>query len=334
MRVLVTGGAGYIGSHTLRALRAAGHTAAVFDDLSSGHLRAIGDVPLHRGSITDAAALASAFAAFRPEAVIHFAGLTSVAESVEDPNRYFDVNIGGADRLLEAMERAGTARIVFSSSAAVYGAPAVVPIPEDAPLVPINPYGVTKKSVELRLALRARDRGLAAISLRYFNAAGADPDGTLGEDHTPERHLIPNVLAVALDRAPAVEVFGDDYPTPDGSCLRDFVHVGDLAQAHVLALERLRPGEATAYNLGSATGTSVLEVIAAGRRITGHPIPIAAKPRRPGDPPSLVASRARAEAELGWIPKFDSIERIIETAWNWHRGTRGGIPEAGAGFSR
>lgn len=318
MRVLVTGGAGYIGSHTLRALRDAGHEASVFDDLSTGHVESIGGVALHRGQVIDASALFAAFEASRPEAVIHFAGLTSVAESVENPQRYFEVNIGGTDRLLEAMERHGVRRIVFSSSAAVYGVPASLPIPEDAPLVPINPYGVTKKSIELRLALRARDRGLSAASLRYFNAAGASPDGTLGEDHTPERHLIPNVLAVALGKAAAVEVFGTDYPTPDGSCVRDFVHVTDLARAHVLALERLKPGEATAFNLGSATGTSVLEVVNVARRVTGHPIPISVKPRRPGDPPTLVASRARAEEMLGWKPEFGSIDRIIETAWRWH----------------
>ncbi|MDI6871445.1 MAG: UDP-glucose 4-epimerase GalE [Bacillota bacterium] len=320
MRVLVTGGAGYIGSHVVKALRAAGHDVAVVDNLSRGHRLAVGDVPLIEADLLDRPALDWLFATYPVEAVLHFAALSLVGESQEQPGRYALNNVGGTVTLLEAMVAAGCPLLVFSSTAAVYGAPARMPITEDCPLEPTNTYGETKLFVERMLRRFDTAYGLRSISLRYFNAAGADPDGELGEDHEPETHLIPLVLGAALGQRPAVEILGTDYPTPDGTCIRDYVHVTDLAEAHLLALTALASGAPTAaYNLGNGQGFSVREVIAAAERVTGRAIPVREGPRRAGDPPSLVASSDRAEAELGWRPRYGDLEAIIGTAWEWHR---------------
>lgn len=320
MRVLVTGGAGYIGSHVVKALRAAGHEVTVLDNLSRGHRRAVAGVPLFQADLSDRSALDWLFAAHPVEAVLHFAALSQVGESQKLPGKYALNNVGGTVTLLEAMVAAGCRTLVFSSTAAVYGAPEKMPIAEDFPLEPTNTYGETKLFIERMLHRFAEAHGLRSIALRYFNAAGADPEGELGEDHDPETHLIPLVLGAALGQRPAIEVFGTDYPTPDGTCLRDYIHVTDLAEAHLLALSALAEGApSTAYNLGNGRGFSVKEVIAAAERVTGRPIPVREGPRRPGDPPALVASAARAEAELGWRPRYGDLETIIRTAWEWHR---------------
>ncbi|MGE5553768.1 MAG: UDP-glucose 4-epimerase GalE [Betaproteobacteria bacterium] len=320
MRVLVTGGAGYIGSHAVKALRAAGHEVIVVDNLSRGHRPAVAGVPLIEADLLDRPALDWLLAEHPVEAVLHFAALSLVGESQQRPGRYALNNVAGTVTLLEAMVAAGCRLLVFSSTAAVYGAPPTMPITEDYPLDPTNTYGETKLFVERMLRRFDAAHGLRSISLRYFNAAGADPDGELGEDHDPETHLIPLVLETALGQRPAIEVFGTDYPTPDGTCLRDYVHVSDLAEAHLLALEALAAGApTTAYNLGNGRGFSVREVIAAAERVTGRKITVREGPRRPGDPPALVASPARAEAELGWRPRYGDLETIIRTAWEWHR---------------
>lgn len=320
MRVLVTGGAGYIGSHVVKALRDAGHDVAVLDNLSLGHRAAVQGVPLFQADLLDRPALDWLFSAHPVEAVLHFAALSQVGESQRQPGRYALNNVGGTATLLEAMLQAGCRLVVFSSTAAVYGAPETMPITEEAPLEPTNTYGETKLFVERLLRRFSEAHGLHSIALRYFNAAGAGPGGELGEDHDPETHLIPLVLSAALGHRPAIEIFGTDYETPDGTCIRDYIHVTDLAQAHLLALEALAGGAGTtAYNLGNGAGFSVREVIAAAGQVTGREIPVREATRRPGDPPRLVASAARAEAELGWRPKLAELETIIGTAWEWHR---------------
>ncbi|HHW14091.1 MAG TPA: UDP-glucose 4-epimerase GalE [Firmicutes bacterium] len=320
MRVLVTGGAGYIGSHVVKALRAAGHEVAVLDNLSRGHRQAVAGVPLFQADLLDRPALDWLFANHPVEAVLHFAALSQVGESQKLPGKYALNNVAGTVTLLEAMVAAGCRTLVFSSTAAVYGAPETMPITEDYPLEPTNTYGETKLFVERMLRRFDEAYGLRSIALRYFNAAGADPEGELGEDHDPETHLIPLTLAAALGQRPAIEVFGTDYPTSDGTCVRDYIHVTDLAEAHLLALVALAGGApTTAYNLGNGRGFSVREVIAAAERVTGRSIPVREGPRRPGDPPALVASSARAEAELGWRPRYGELETIIQTAWEWHR---------------
>ncbi|MCU0722982.1 MAG: UDP-glucose 4-epimerase GalE [Planctomycetes bacterium] len=317
--ILVAGGAGYIGSCCARILAASGRAVAVLDDLSSGHPEAIPGLPLLRADLTDRAGTAEAVARVRPSAVMLFAGLISVPESVREPEKYYRVNLGGALNLLEAMTAAGVRRLVFSSSAAVYGVPGSVPIPEDAPKSPINPYGRIKLQIEEALGDLAAAGRLQAVSLRYFNAAGAEEDGSFGEAHEPEAHLVPLAIAAGLGRIPPLRVFGDDYPTPDGSCVRDYVHVRDLARAHLLALDRLDGGgPALAYNLGVGEGYSVFEVIRAVSRELGREVPFAVAPRRPGDPPRLVASSERIRRDLGWVPEHD-LASIVETAARWHR---------------
>jgi UDP-glucose 4-epimerase len=319
MRVLLTGGAGYVGSHVALALAAAGHQPILYDSLVTGHRRAALDFPLVRADVGDRRAMLAALREHRAEAVMHFAALIVVSESTREPARYYEANLLKPLAMLEAMREAGVRRLIFSSSAAVYGEPQEVPIGEQHPTRPVNPYGRTKLALEGALESWRQAHGLGYAALRYFNAAGADLTGRLGEDHRPETHLIPNVLAVALGRRPALEVYGKDYPTPDGTCIRDYVHVGDLAQAHLLALERLSPGEGRIYNLGNARGHSVEEVVAEARRVTGHPIPLQVSPRRPGDAAVLVASAERAERDLGWQRRASDLHTIVETAWQWHR---------------
>lgn len=316
--VLVTGGAGYIGSHAVRRLLRAGYRVVILDDLSTGHRWAVpSDVPLIVADIADTSAVTAAIREHAVSSVLHFAARSLVAESESDPASYYHTNVCGTAHLLDAMRSMGVTRIVFSSSAAVYGEPAGVPIDEDAPLVPTNVYGRTKRIVEEMLRNHEEAYGLRWASLRYFNAAGAAPDGTVGEAHDPETHLIPLVLAAAAGRLPSVTVFGDDYPTPDGTCIRDYVHVMDLADAHVQALTALDHRSQLVCNLGTGTGFSVRQIIEAAERVVGHTISVTTAPRRPGDPAVLVASNARANAELGWEPHWTDLQTIIRTAWTW-----------------
>ena len=318
MKVLVTGGAGYIGSHAVRELREAGHAVAVLDDLSYGHREAVPrDVPLIHADLADAAALRRGLEG--ADAVIHFAGLLSVAESVRDPASYYRVNVVKGLALLDAMIASGVRRIVFSSTCAVYGVPVRVPIDESHPQEPINAYGATKRAFERVLLDYARAGLLRAVALRYFNAAGCHPDGSLGEDHDPEVHLIPLAVDAALGRGEGLRVHGDDYDTPDGTCVRDYVHVQDLARAHVAALS-LEGGEPfQAFNLGTGQGRSVREVIRAVERVTGRPVPVTSGARRPGDPPALVAQPDRARAALGFAAQWQDLEAIVETTARWRR---------------
>jgi UDP-glucose 4-epimerase len=319
MRVLVTGGAGYVGSHCIPSLLQAGHEVVVYDNLRFGHQAAVPAGLLVTGELFDQARLTHLLAEKKIDAVMHFAALALVGESVEKPALYYGNNVLGSFSLLEAMRETGVRNIVFSSTCATYGTPGKMPMDETTPQHPINPYGFSKLVVERMLADYAAAYGFAFAALRYFNASGAAPDGSVGEDHTPESHLIPIILQVALGQRNSVSIFGDDYPTPDGTCIRDYVHVHDLATAHLAALERLQPGRGIKVNLGTGRGYSVREVIEACRRITGHPIPATTAPRRPGDPPELVADARLAREVLGWQPRYTTIESIIETAWRWHK---------------
>ena len=318
MNVFVTGGAGYIGSHVVRLLLEAGHHVRVYDNLSAGHAGAVPADILFRGDLADDRRLAEGLAGGF-DCVMHFAAFTSVPESVAEPEKYYQNNLVGSLGLLVAMRKAGVGRIVFSSTAATYGVPRQIPIPEDHPTEPINPYGKAKLDFEHALAAYAKAYGFGYAALRYFNAAGAAPDAQIGEDHTPETHLVPIVLQAAMGKREAVSIFGTDYATPDGTCIRDYVHVYDLAQAHVLAMEGIRPGEGRTCNLGNGNGYSVRQVIETARRITGRPIPVKEGPRRAGDPAQLVASSAKIIRELGWQPKYPQLETIVEHAWRWHQ---------------
>lgn len=318
--IFVTGGAGYIGSHCVRKLSEVTDDIIVFDNLSRGHRDMVACGRFIEGDLSETDRVASILKDNRVETVIHFAACSLVGESEESPHLYYKNNIGGGISLLDAMLQAGVRRIVFSSSAAVYGEPVAVPIEENHPTVPTNVYGNTKLIFEGILQKYASVYGLSSVSLRYFNAAGADPGGEIGEDHTPETHLIPLILDTALGRRPQITVFGSDYDTPDGTCIRDYIHVTDLAAAHILAIEKLQAAEgAYAYNLGSEQGFSVKEVIAVSRRVTGKEIPVRLGARRAGDPARLVAGSARIKRELGWKPVFSSLEQIIDTAWRWHK---------------
>src|SRR5437763_7476144 len=319
MRILVTGGAGYVGSHCLRRLLAAGHECVVYDNLCRGHREAVPPGLPVEGDLTDEAKLTALLRDRKIDAVMHFAALALVGESVEKPELYYRNNVVGSSHLLEAMRQAGVHKIVFSSTTATYGTPEKMPIAETTPQQPINPYGFSKLVVERMLDDYAAAHGFGFAALRYFNAAGASADGAIGEDHTPETHLIPIVLQVALGPRPSIGIFGDDYPTSDGTCIRDYVHVDDLAAAHLAALERLQSGKSIKVNLGTGRGYSVREVIDACRRITGHPIPAVTAPRRPGDPPELVADSRLARQLLQWTPQYTTIESIVETAWRWHK---------------
>jgi UDP-glucose-4-epimerase GalE len=322
--ILVTGGAGYIGSHTLRALRDRGYKPICFDNLSTGFREFAADFPFVQGDLGNRSDLEQVFCSSAPEAVIHFASHALVEESYRDPLKYYRDNILNCLNLLEAMVRHGLRYFVFSSSCATYGIPPGVPISETAPLQPVNPYGATKMMIERILADFGRAHGTGFIALRYFNAAGASPDGTIGEWHEPETHLIPRLFDVVLGTGNEAQVYGDDYPTPDGTCIRDYIHVLDLAAAHVSALERLFDGHASdIYNLGTGRGYSVLEVIQEVKRSTGCDFPVVFKARRPGDPPALVADPGKAASDLGWSARHSSLEEIVQSAWNWHRGRQG-----------
>lgn len=320
MRVLVTGGAGYIGSHCCKALAEAGYSPVVLDNLVYGHEAAVRWGPLIKGELADRALLDAVIAEHRPVAAIHFAAYAYVGESVENPGKYYANNVAAAISLLEALRDSGIKAIVFSSTCATYGVPVNVPIQEEAAQRPINPYGRSKLMVEHILEDFDTAHGLKAIALRYFNAAGADPAGELGESHNPETHLIPLALAAAAGNGPVLTVFGDDYLTPDRTCIRDYIHVTDLADAHVLALERLLAGgNSDRINLGTGAGVSVREMLAAIERVTGHHVPHSFGPRRTGDPPELVADPAHARTALGWTPRHSDLETIVATAWAWQQ---------------
>ncbi|MDE3154910.1 MAG: UDP-glucose 4-epimerase GalE [Acidobacteriota bacterium] len=316
--VLVTGGAGYIGSHTAKALHRAGYAVVVYDNLLAGHREAVRYGPLVEGDLADRGRLGETLRRFEIGAVVHFAALLAVSESVHDPARYYRNNVIGTLTLLEAMAAAQVPHLVFSSTCAVYGEPEETPIVETHPTRPINAYGETKLAIERALPHYERAYGLHAVVLRYFNAAGADPDGDLGEDHDPEIHLIPRAIQAATGGAP-LEIFGDDYPTPDGTCLRDYVHVSDLADAHVLALQALaETGRSATVNLGSGHPSSVREVIATVERVTGRPVPAQLAARRPGDPAVLFAASRLAADGLHWRPRHSTLDEIVRTAWAWH----------------
>ena len=320
MNVLVAGGAGYIGSHCVRQLLAAGHTPMVLDNLVYGHRAALpAGVRLHEASLDDAAALDRLFAAERIDFVMHFAAYCYVGESVTQPLKYYRNNVAATLTLLEAMLRHGVKRLVFSSTCATFGVPASMPMDETLPQVPINPYGQTKLDVENALKALARAHSLSFAAFRYFIAAGAAEDGTIGEDHDPETHLIPVTIDAATGQRPHLQLFGTDYPTPDGTCLRDYVHVDDLARAHIAAFSKLdAPGVQLFYNLGTGRPASNREVIRAVEKVTGKKVPVVEAPRRPGDPPALYADSSKAQRELGWKIKFPDIGSIVATAWKWH----------------
>lgn len=319
MAVLVTGGAGYIGSHTVAALLEKGEEVVIVDNLYQGHREAVLGGRLYVGDLRDEAFMARVFAENEIDGVIHFAAYSLVGESMIDPGKYYHNNVYGTLCLLEQMKKAGVSRIVFSSTAATYGEPERVPIDEYDRTAPTNTYGETKLSMEKMIRWFGTAHGIRSVSLRYFNAAGAHESGKIGEDHRPESHLIPLVLQVPLGKRESISVFGDDYPTEDGTCIRDYIHVSDLADAHLLALQRLREGgDSAVYNLGSGHGYSVKQVVDIAREVTGHPIPVKMESRRAGDPAVLVASSERARRELGWKPRRESLQEIISTAWKWH----------------
>ncbi len=320
MKILVTGGAGYVGSHAVRALVAAGHEVVVLDNLSAGHAAAVApQARLIVGDVRDFGLLDGVFSGSPFEAVLHFAGFIEVGESVKDPLRFYENNVGGSVRLLRAMQRRGVRRLVFSSTCAVYGIPDRMPLVEDMPCAPASPYARTKLAIEWALADAAEAWGLGFAALRYFNAAGAASDASIGEDHDPETHLIPNVLMVPLGRRESVQIFGTDYPTSDGTCIRDYVHVDDLADAHVKAVEILRPGERRYYNTGTGRGASVREVVDIARQVTGKPIKVVESGRRAGDVPVLYADAGKIQRELGWRPRHTDLRDIVASAWAWHR---------------
>ena len=315
MKILVTGGAGYIGSVCAELLLDQGHEVAIIDNLSEGHRGAVDSrADFAQADLQDRQSISSVLARVGPDAVMHFAASALVVESMRDPSKYFRNNIGNGVNLLDAMVEHGCRRFIFSSTCAIFGPPERVPIDESLPTGPINPYGESKLAFEKILRWYGEIHGLTFVSLRYFNAAGASEK--FGEDHRVETHLIPNVLKVALGEKPHVDIFGTDYDTPDGTCIRDYIHIVDLAHAHMLALEA---NKSEFYNLGTGGGSSVREVIDCCRKITGRKIDIVEKPRRPGDPPRLIASSEKAKRELGWQPRFQSLDAIIESAWKWHQ---------------
>jgi UDP-glucose 4-epimerase len=318
MRVLVTGGAGYIGSHAVRLFLERGHDVCVYDNLSMGHRAAVPADRLVVGDLAELPKLDQLILEKRIEAVVHFAACAYVRESVVSPAKYYQNNLVNTLNLIECLRKNRVQKFVFSSTCATYGSHEKMPITEETPQEPINPYGWTKLLVEKALDDYRRVYGWGYAALRYFNAAGAHPDGTIGEDHDPETHLIPLVVQVAQGKRPHVDIFGTDYPTPDGTCVRDYIQVNDLAAAHLLALEKLEPGSALRYNLGTGVGSSIREVVQAVEEVSGKKISVREAPRAVGDPPALVASAAKIERDLGWKPKYDNLRSIVETAWNWH----------------
>lgn len=321
MNVLVVGGAGYIGSHCVRQLEAAGHRPVVLDNLVFGHRQAVAaTVPFYQADLGDEEKVGQILQKEKIDLVMHFAAFAYVGESVTDPLKYYFNNVVATLSLLRTMLRHDVKKFVFSSTCATYGVPARLPITEDLPQAPINPYGQTKLDVENALKALGVAHGFSSASFRYFNAAGASRDGSIGEDHLPETHLIPLVLDVALGKRENIKIFGTDYPTPDGTCLRDYVHVDDLSRAHIAVFEKLStPGQALFYNLGTGAPTSVRDVIEAAEKVTGKKIPTVEEGRRPGDPPSLYADSSKAQRDLGWNIEFPDIHSIIETAWHWYR---------------
>lgn len=321
MKVLVAGGAGYIGSHCVKQLVAAGHEPVVLDNLVYGHRAAVApSIRLHDVNLADPAAIDRVLTAEKPDAVMHFAAYAYVGESVTHPLKYYQNNVAATLNLLDVMLRHGVKKFVFSSTCATYGIPEKMPITEDSFQKPINPYGQTKLDVENLLKALAPATGMSFAAFRYFNAAGAAEDGSIGEDHDPETHLIPVAIGAAQGLRPALQIFGNDYPTPDGTCLRDYVHVDDLSRAHIAAFDRLAtPGAQHFYNLGTGTPTSVVEVMRAIEKVSGLKVPHTFAPRRAGDPPALYADASKARRELNWTPKFQSIEPIVATAWRWHQ---------------
>ena len=317
--ILVTGGAGYIGSHACKALAQRGYLPITVDNLSRGNAWAVKWGPLLEGDIRDGAFLGNVFEQYRPEAVMHFAAFAYVGESVEQPELYFDNNVTGAEILLAAVQASDCRQFIFSSSCAVYGEPRDIPISEDHPRQPVNPYGDGKRRIEDRLTEADQGWGLRSVALRYFNAAGADPDGEIGELHDPETHAIPCALLAAAGHA-AFAINGVDYATPDGTCIRDYVHVSDLAEAHVQALDHLDAGGSTdAFNLGNGRGASVRDVVGAVEQVTGRTVEARERPRRPGDPPELIAAAGRANTVLGWTPRFSELRTQVEHAWKWQQ---------------
>jgi UDP-glucose-4-epimerase GalE len=331
--ILVTGGAGYIGSHTCKLLAAAGFLPVVLDNLEYGHRWAVRWGPLVEGDLGDQTLIRRLLEAHRISAVLHFAAYAYVGESVQNPRKYLRANVVNALNLLDAMVETGVKPIVFSSTCATYGIPDAIPIGEEQPQCPVNPYGESKRFIEQALVWYGTAYGLSWVSLRYFNAAGADPQGAIGEDHTPETHLIPLVIQAAMGESAEVQIFGTDYPTPDGTAIRDYIHVMDLGDAHVRALRHLWDGgESVALNLGTGKGHSVRQVIAAVERASGRRVPTREVGRRPGDPPILVANAAKAAACLGWTPRYADLDEIVESAFRWHEGRlRGGAAFEGAG---
>ncbi|MBP3957208.1 UDP-glucose 4-epimerase GalE [Gemmata sp. G18] len=327
MRILVTGGAGYIGSHTVRYLLAGGHEVTVFDSLEYGHRQAVPAENLVVGNLRDIDHVDQLMVVNRIEAVVHFAAFAYVGESVTNPAKYYTNNLIYSLQLLDRCRRNGIQKFVFSSTCATYGVPDRVPITEDEPQLPVNPYGNTKLAFEHALSDYASAHPFGFCALRYFNAAGAAEDGAIGEDHTPETHLIPLVFAAATGKIPHVTILGTDYPTPDGTCVRDYIHVNDLAAAHTLALDKIAPGSKLAYNVGLGRGYSVREVIATAEDVTGLKVPVKEGPRRAGDPPVLVASADKIRRELGWSAKYDTLRAILETAWRWHKAHPNGFGE-------
>ena len=319
--ILVTGGAGYIGSHTCKALRHSGYDPITYDNLQRGNPESVKWGPLEVGDLNDRDRLHDTFTRHRPVAVIHFAALAYVGESNLNPTLYYQNNVGGTAALLDTMRECGVGKIVFSSSCAVYGAPAVVPVPEETPYAPINPYGASKMICERMLRECATAFPLSFIALRYFNAAGADPEGEIGECHVPETHVVPLLLQAAAGAGKGFTIFGDDYPNPDGTCVRDYIHVTDLADAHVKAVRALLDGaESTALNLGTGRGWSVRELVATVRDVIGCDVPVQIGARRPGDPPALVADASRAHHQLNWRPRYSDLAAQVRHAWAWREG--------------
>ncbi len=320
MNILVTGGAGYIGSHILKVLVSHGHTCVAYDNLCNGHAEAVCGADLVVGDVADAEMLVATLRDYEVDLVIHMAAFIEAGESMVAPDKFFSNNTVNGLTLLNAMRQAAVKSLVFSSTAAVYGQPERVPIEETDRMDPINPYGASKLCMEFMLRAYAEAYGFGCIALRYFNVAGASPDGEIGEAHSPETHLIPLVLQVPAGTRDSIKIFGDDYDTPDGTCVRDYIHVMDLAEAHRLAAEAIESGVVKVYNLGNGEGFSVKQIIDTCRDVTGHPIPADLTPRRPGDPAKLIASSAKAAAELGWQPQYPDVATVVKHAWAWHSG--------------
>ncbi|MFN8379775.1 MAG: UDP-glucose 4-epimerase GalE [Anaerolineae bacterium] len=320
MSILVTGGAGYIGSHVVEQLVERGYDVVVFDNFQAGHRAALSPrAHLIEGDLLDAASVRAVFNRYDFDGILHFASRIQVGESMQNPFLYLRDNVHASENLIEAAVEFGVQRFILSSTANLFDKPTRIPINEDEPIIPGSVYGETKAYAERLLYWMDRIYGLRYCALRYFNASGAHPNGHIGEDHHPETHLIPIVLQVAMGQRTHVDVFGDDYPTPDGTAIRDYIHIIDLADAHILALEALKEGPSRVYNLGSGRGYSVMEVIETARKVTGHPIPVRMAPRRAGDASALVADNTKITAELGWYPEYNSLEAIIQTAWAWHQ---------------